>query len=180
VAFVGILSHLNTVLGLFNRSPTLSGRVDLWNYLVKDVIPQHLWWGHGFGAIWTFESFRVTTQRDVRWPSQVVIADNGFLDILLHLGLVGFVVFSSVLAIAAVRSWRYALTRKALADSFPLLIVFYACIGNIAFSLFAETELFVWFLVVVVLFMTTPQSPPPSGARAGRPRARGRDAPSGA
>jgi hypothetical protein len=79
-----------------------------------------------------------------------VIADNGFLDILLHLGLVGFVVFSSVPATAAVRSWRYALTR------------------------------FVWFLVVVVLFMTIPQSPLPSRVRAGRPRARGRDAPSGA
>ncbi len=89
MAFVGILSHLNTVLGLFNRGATLSGRIDLWNYLVKDVIPQHLWWGHGFGAIWTFESFRVTAQPHVRWGSQVVIADNGFLGILLHLASSG-------------------------------------------------------------------------------------------
>jgi exopolysaccharide production protein ExoQ len=173
-----ILSHLGAILGVFDRSPTLSGRVDLWSYLWHDVMPESLWWGRGFGATWTVESFRVTAQRHVRWASQVIIADNGFLDILLHVGLVGFVVFATVLTIAMVRSCRYALAGKTLADAFPLLIVLYACIGNIAFSLFAETELFVWWVVVVVLFMTTPL--PPSGSRAERPRAHGRDAPSGA
>lgn len=72
-------------------------------------------------------------------PAKIYCA-NGFLDILLHVGLVGFVVASAV--------------------SFPLLIVLYACIANIAFSLFAETELLVWFLVVVVLLMTTPRFGP--------------------
>ena len=159
-----VLSNLSTVLGIFNRSPTLSGRVDLWSYLLSGVMPQHLWWGRGFGATWTFESFRVTAQRHVGWASQVIIADNGFLDILLHVGLVGFVVFATVLTIAMVRSCRYALAGKTLADAFPLLIVLYACIANIAFSLFAETELFVWWLVVVVLFMTTPLGRHETGA----------------
>ena len=42
-----------------------------------------------------------------------------------------------------------------LSDFFPLLFVCYVLIANIPFSLFAETEVFVWFLLVALLFMTT-------------------------
>jgi len=37
-----------------------------------------------------------------------------------------------------------------------LLLMLYAVFANISFSLFAETEVFIWFLIVAVLFMTTP------------------------
>ena len=148
------------IFGIFNRSPTMSGRVDLWNYLLKDVVPQRLWWGHGFGAIWTIESFRVGAGERVHWGKPAVIADNGFLDILLHLGIVGLLIFLGVLIVAAVRSFRYGLARGTLTDFFPLLLIFYAVVGNVAFSLFMETEVFVWLLIVIVLFETTPRSDP--------------------
>jgi len=151
-----ILSNLDVVFGLFNRSSTLTGRVYLWDYLLKNAIPQRLWWGHGFGAAWTFESFREDARLHIGWTSPPLIADNGFLDILLHVGVVGLTIFVSVLMIASVRAFRYAISRKMLADFFPLLIMFYAFVANISFSLFAETEVFVWFLIVAVLFMITP------------------------
>jgi hypothetical protein len=47
-----------------------------------------------------------------------------------------------------------------LTDFFPLLLMFYAVVGNLAFSLFMETEVFVWVLIVIVLFETTPRSDP--------------------
>ena len=160
VAFIAVLtltlSNLDFVLALFNRSPTLTGRVDLWNYLLKDIIPQRLWWGHGFGAIWTFESFREATKEQIGWGSQVLISDNGFLDILLHVGVIGFVIFSGILILAWVRTFRYGLLNKSLTAFFPLLIMFFVLVGNIPFSLFAETEVFVWLLIVAALFMTTP------------------------
>jgi len=138
----------------------MSGRVDLWNFLLTEVVPQRLWWGHGFGAIWAVESFRVGTGERVHWGKPAVIADNGFLDILLHLGILGLLIFLSVLIIAAVRSFRFARARRTLTDFFPLLLMFYAVVGNAAFSLFMETELFVWLLIVIVLFETTPRSEP--------------------
>jgi O-antigen ligase len=148
------------IFGVFNRSPTMSGRVDLWKYLLQDVVPERLWWGHGFGAIWTIESFRVGAGERVHWGKPAVIADNGFLDILLHLGIVGLLVFLGVLIVAFVRSRRYGLAGGTLTDLFPLLLMFYAVVGNLAFSLFMETEIFVWLLIVVVLFETTrPQHP---------------------
>jgi O-antigen ligase len=148
------------IFGVFNRRGTMSGRVDLWSYLLQEVVPERLWWGHGFGAIWTLESFRVGAAQRVHWRWPAAIADNGFLDVLLHLGIVGLLVFLGVLIVAIVRSFRYGLAGRTLTDFFPLLLMFYAVVGNLAFSLFMETEIFVWLLIVVVLFETTrPQDP---------------------
>jgi O-antigen ligase len=157
-ALILILSNLDLVFGLFNRSSTLTGRVGLWEYLLKGRIAQHPWWGHGFGAVWTFESFRIDVQQNIGWPSQPLIGDNGFLDILLHLGVIGLSIFLGILVIACIRSLRYAISHRTLESCFPLMVMVYAFFANISFSLFAETEVFVWFLIVSVLFMTTPST----------------------
>jgi len=153
-------ANADRIFGIFNRSPTMSGRVDLWNYLLKDVVPQRLWWGHGFGAIWTIELFRVGAGERVNWGKPAVIADNGFLDILLHLGIVGLLIFVGILTVGFVRSLRYGRAGRTLTDFFPLLLMFYAVVGNLAFSLFLETETFVWLLIVIVLFETTRRADP--------------------
>ena len=149
-----ILSNLGSVFRLFNRSTTLTGRTPLWEYLLE-VAYRRLWTGHGFGALWTLDSFRDDAMRNATWSSQPLIADNGFLDLFLHLGIIGLLVFLSVLVLFAIRAVRYGITEKTLASFFPLLIVVYAFFANLSFSLFVETEVFVWFLIVTALFMTT-------------------------
>jgi len=151
-----ILSNLDVVFGLFDRTTTLTGRVGLWDYLLKNVVSERLWWGHGFGAIWALESVRESVRQGIGWYSQPVIADNGYIEILLQMGILGLFVFLSILIAAVVRTFRYALSHKTLTGFFPALVMFYAIFANIAFSLFAETEIFVWFLIVAVLFMVTP------------------------
>jgi O-antigen ligase len=151
-----IVSNLDFVFGLFNRNTTLTGRVGLWNNLLNHVVAQRPWWGYGFGAVWTVDSFREEIRQHVGWASQPLIGDNGFLDILLHLGVVGLLLLVSVLVLAAVRSFRYAISRKRLASFFPLLFLCYVLIANIPFSLIAETEVFIWFLLITVLVMTMP------------------------
>ncbi|RPJ29526.1 MAG: hypothetical protein EHM33_00730 [Chloroflexi bacterium] len=154
-AAILILSNLDIVFGLFNRTSTLTGRVGLWDYLLKSRVSQHPWWGHGFGAVWTFDAFREDVRQHIGWPSQPLIGDNGFLDILLHLGGVGLLIFLAILVMALVRSFQYAISQKTLASFFPLMVIVYAFFANISFSLFAETEVFIWFLIVAVLFTTT-------------------------
>ena len=85
------------------------------------------------------------------------------IDIYLHLGIVGLVLFLGVLISFAIRAIRYALAQKTLTGFFPMLILIYAVFANITFSLFAETEVFVWFLIVSALFMTTPAPKPTIG-----------------
>lgn len=149
-----ILMNLNFIFGVFNRDTTMTGRIGLWSNLLA-MGSQRLWLGHGFGAVWTMDSFREQIRLLVGWTSQPLIGDNGFLDIYLHLGVTGVFLFIGILALVAYRTIRYAITQKTLTGFFPLLVLIYAVFANITFSLFIETEVFVWFLIVAALFMST-------------------------
>lgn len=159
VSLLLIFSNLNIVFGLFNRTTTLTGRVGLWAYLFNNIVTRRLGWGHGFGAIWTLDSFREQVRQNIGWTSQPLIADNGFLDILLHLGMIGFLLLLIILVIAAAQFVRNAVSGRMLTDFFPLLFLSYVLIANIPFSMIAETEVFVWSLLVIFLFTTTPSLP---------------------
>ena len=152
-----ILTNLDFVFGLFGRDSSMTGRVDLWSHLLE-LAARRLWLGHGFGAVWAFDSFRSEIQQLAGWTSQPLIADNGLLDIFLHLGVTGVLIFSGLLILATVRSLRSGIKQKTITGFFPLLVMVYAFFGNITFSLFAETEVFVWFLIVIALFTTTSSS----------------------
>jgi O-antigen ligase len=156
VGSIWIFSNLDIVFGLFNRNTTLTGRVGLWQVLFRDGVSQRPWWGHGFGAFWTLDTVREQVRLGVGWTSQPLIADNGFLDILLHLGLAGFGLLLLLVLVASLRSIRYAFRRKTMEGFFPGLFIVYVIVANVPFSMFAETEVFIWFLMIVVLFITTP------------------------
>jgi exopolysaccharide production protein ExoQ len=149
------LFNLDRFFGLFNRSADLTGRMQLWQYLLGNVVAQRPVFGYGFGALWYLESFRNHVQQAVGWPYQVQIGDNGFIDILLHLGGVGLSIFLALFLGMIYRATRHALSKRTFVSFLPLLILFYSLIGNISFSLFFEIEYFVWILMVAALFLTT-------------------------
>jgi len=169
VLVIGIIlafSNINFFLGLFNRDTSITGRVPMWTYLVKDIISQRPWLGYGFGAVWTLESFRVQVQHVVGWTYPVLIGDNGYLDILLHLGAVGLIVFLVILGNMFFRTGKYGFRHLTLEGFFPLIVILYALVANISFSLFLETEAFVWLLMITVWFAVEadfqPTRPAPS------------------
>jgi exopolysaccharide production protein ExoQ len=154
-----VLFNLDLVFGLFGRDTSMTGRTSLWSNLIGLAAPR-LGLGHGFGAVWTLDSFREEIRQLVGWTSQPLIADNGLLDIYLHLGIVGLVIFSCVLIVTTIRSLLFGARQKTLAGFFPLMVMVYAFFANITFSLFAETEVFLWFLIIAGLFLATPSAQP--------------------
>lgn len=164
IAAVVLASNLDIVFGLFNRQTSLTGRIPLWNHLIQNVFLQSPWIGHGFGALWSSASFRIATQKVVGWGFPVAIGDNGFLDILLHVGLVGFVPFLGVLIVSFVRSGRFAFGQRSIMGFFPLMFMIFVIVANITFSFFLETETFLWLVMIAALFIVTrPQQPAPAG-----------------
>jgi exopolysaccharide production protein ExoQ len=155
VISVALILNLDYVLGFVNRNSSLTGRVPLWSYLVKLVIDQRPLVGFGFGAIWNIASFRSGMAEILHWPYAVQIGDNGFVDILLHLGIVGLLLFVALIIVGVIRALKYFINTRSLIGMFPLLIMGYVVVANITFSLFIETESFVWMIVVVLLFFTT-------------------------
>lgn len=89
------------LLGLIGKDPTLTGRTDIWEAVLK-ISSERPWLGYGYNAFWGEGSLpaswiRNTTQWDV--PS----AHHGWLDLLLELGWLGVFVCGAVLAITVLR-----------------------------------------------------------------------------
>ncbi len=153
VAFISgwvTLANLDFVFGIFNRKPNLTGRVPMWEILIENVVLRSPWVGYGFGAIWANEKFRLGIKETADWA--VFMADNGFLDILLYLGIIGLVLFLAFWGKLWVRSVIYAFKDGAWVAFFPLILLTFTLFGNISFSFWTEAESFVWMMVVAISF----------------------------
>ena len=92
---------------VLGRDSTLSGRTGLWA-TVLDAIAKHPMLGYGCDAFWgTLKGETLDLWIRVRWLPMA--ADNGYLDLLLSFGVLGFPVF----AYALVYSFRMAIAYNA-------------------------------------------------------------------
>jgi exopolysaccharide production protein ExoQ len=105
VAVVGLAGvGLDDVARLLGRDPSLTGRIGVWA-AAADSIRDHAWLGHGFAGFWV-EGYwpAAMVARLARFPD-VTQGHNGYLDILLQLGLVGLAVAVGSFALTGHRIW---------------------------------------------------------------------------
>jgi len=154
-----MLLNLNFLFGLLNRNATLTGRLPLWSFLVNNGLANHPVLGNGFGATWDSNNFRIIAQGAVGWPFPVYMSDNGFIDIFLHLGLVGVILLICTVLLSSFRVASHAFKEQTVISFFPVLIMIFVIVTNTSLSFFLEYESFAWFLMIFALFSTTPISP---------------------
>ena len=161
VVFVSIVLYINAdyFFRIFNRSPTLTGRIPMWTYLFETYFSQRPFLGYGFNAFWYVESHRVNIGQATGYPGPIVIADNGFIDILLNTGYVGLILFLVFYFGAWWRSIKYATKAKDIHGMFPVILMSYTLIANISWSLIFENEgSFILVMISVLYCMSA--SPP--------------------
>lgn len=96
-AIIGMLS-LNILLAFLGRDPTVSGRTDIWAIAFEFIVERPL---QGFGYMSsTYGGFTFELSRKIG----VFDPHNGYLDIILGLGVIGLVLFFAVI----VTSWIVA------------------------------------------------------------------------
>ncbi len=153
---LGILAigfiRIEQIAGLVNKAGSWSGRIVLWKYLVNVLILQRPVLGYGYGAIWNFHDFRVELGQIIGWNMPILIGDNGYIDILLHLGSVGLILFLGVIFMASTRFLKQVREEQFLESTLPVILVILLLIANISFSLFMEVESFFWIVLVAMLF----------------------------
>lgn len=149
------LLKIDFFLGLLNRNTSFTGRVPLWSVLLNLGLSNHPIIGGGFGFPWAGDQLRLMIQNLIGWGYPPITAHNGFVDIFLHLGLVGIIFLIVILLLSLYRSIRNFIKEQSIFNSFPILIIIFIFFANISESLFLELESFLWFLMVYVLFSTT-------------------------
>ena len=157
VLAIGLLAILNLdfVFGLVNRESTLTGRLPLWNYLIS-IASQRPILGRGFGAVWVVEEFQLQTTLAQGWSFAITNGHNGFIDILLGLGIVGFLSVLVIYFITLYRTGKYFINESKFENSLPFLVIIYFLLSNLTISFFLEFESFHWILLVTALFLATP------------------------
>lgn len=91
------------ILEALGRNPTLTGRTEIWRALADSILKRPLL-GYGFSAFWQGlkgESARIIYA--VHWTFGY--AHNGYLDILLQLGIAGLSLFVMTLVQAIRNAW---------------------------------------------------------------------------
>jgi O-antigen ligase len=128
------------VTTLIGRNATLTGRTQIWAGLIPEVEQRPLL-GSGFSSFWTPDNRAVHIGGE---------AHNGYLDILLGLGLVGLLVTLLFCLAASVKAAR-AMDHDAEWGSFCLCLLLMASLHNWSESSF---DSFNRHLMTIVLFVT--------------------------
>ena len=152
LALVLILASSRSVLAVFNRSPDLTGRVPMWRDLFRTFLSGQPVLGYGFNAFWYVDSHRVVMQQLAGYPDEIVIADNGFIDILMGTGLVGLGLFALFYLGLWMRAVQHAWYASDFYGLFPLSVMAYSLVANISWSLLFENESFMMLTMLAILF----------------------------
>lgn len=145
----GQQNFFSALLSVFNRDLTFTGRTFLWADVLRYVAAKP-WLGYGYGSFWVGDLVHNIWTTQVWQPNQ---AHNGYIDVLVNLGIVGL--FLVVLFIAS--AYRGALVLYARNQKFGVLYL--TMLTTILFSNIFESSLvrmthMYWFLFL--LFSTNP------------------------
>jgi exopolysaccharide production protein ExoQ len=152
--FISLILYINIdyFFGIFNRNTTLTGRIPMWTYLFDAYFSRQPLTGYGFNAFWYIRSHRVAVQQAAGYPDPIIIADNGFIDMLVNTGYIGIILFLVFYLGIWWRSIRYASKAKDIQGFFPLILMSYTLLANISWSLIFENEGFFMLIMIAILF----------------------------
>lgn len=93
-------THSVAVLEALGKDPSLTGRTDIWEALMRKVADRP-WTGYGYGAFWGKDSVPADwIRKETQWP--VPSAHNGWIDLLVQLGWPGAILVGALMALATV------------------------------------------------------------------------------
>ena len=146
-----VLGLLPTLLGLYDKDLTFSGRTTIWSESLVTVSEQPLQ-GYGFGGVWLDQSDPLTADLRHRIGFQAAHAHNGAIEVLLEVGVVGLVLV--VLLLAQVTTLSAGLLRHghtARYGQWGLLTMLALVLMSLAEPLFAGPHLGLIVIVWIVL-----------------------------
>lgn len=161
IGVVATLLALNLeliVVDLLGKDLTLTGRTPLWGYAI-DMIKMQPWLGYGYEAFWDgMNGPSAYIWRAVRWS--VPDAHNGFIELTLHLGLVGLTLFLVGYGINVIRSIAVVRMTASVDFIWSLTYLIYVILSNITEQALLKSNNLFWVIyVAVTLTLSMPRQP---------------------
>ena len=138
-------SNTDEILQGLGKNATLTGRIPLWTLLLT-LSSNKAWLGYGFAGFWSTNLLKVRSI--VGWaPGK---AHNGFIDILLEVGLLGLGIFVLNSVIASWGSMKLIARERTLHSQWPLLMLSLIFLYNIFESDLMVPNGFLWVVYVAI------------------------------
>ncbi len=155
-----ILGNAGRILQALGKTTTLSGRTDIWP-LVIDNIGQQPWFGYGYRSFWLngWEGTAANVWAYLPFGFEPPHAHNGFLEILLSIGIVGFVVFVLNVMIFGWQAFRWARAYPTAEGLVPMLFLTLMLLINITETMWMTGDVF--WLCFVSMLLAIAQKPQP-------------------
>ena len=144
-----LLVNFNTFLTVNDKDVTLSGRTILWHTL-EQFIREKPWFGYGYGSFFSGES----RETNVLWQIHTwspVHAHNGYIQLCLNIGFVGFAVFCFGYISCLFNSLFRYLTSKDIQMLWIFLFLIYTIFLNMTeVSFFSSSN--IWIITLASIY----------------------------
>jgi exopolysaccharide production protein ExoQ len=143
VTFI-LVGYWEIILRAMGRDPNLTGRTVLWQALL-DRIGERLWFGYGYQSFWPIRDFE---SLDVDFiAGENPHSHNGYIELLLDLGLAGFIPFMLSLFMSFSRAITWLRLNPFAEGVWPIAFLTYLLLYNLTeSSLIAEPTNIFWFM----------------------------------
>jgi exopolysaccharide production protein ExoQ len=152
VALLGgcVIVNEDQLLQSLGRDTTLTGRVPLWQFVIKEIAARPLS-GFGFNAFWkSSEGAKVSEAAD--WGIAIPHAHNGFLEVWLGIGLIGLGILFAGMLRNLVLAIRVARTDREIDQAWPLILLVYTVLYNVTENSLLTVNSIVWMIYVANSF----------------------------
>ena len=166
-AVTGVIANWEPLVDSLGKDPTLSARTYIWSGTIEQIMKQP-WLGYGRSAFWVPDS-RSALEVGLKADSKGFIpshAHNGFLDIAIEIGLIGFGFFMLGLLLTYLIAIRRAYKAKVPEDIWPFAFLTLMVMSNMTESILMYRVTLYWVLYMV-MFLSIRLWPPRELQRAG-------------
>jgi O-antigen ligase len=130
--------------GLIGRDARLTGRTEIWTLSISSLAERPIL-GYGYNAFWDDRSEKADRIRQlVGWD--VPNAHNGYIDIALDFGIVGFLICFAAYRVAIRRAVAYVQNHPDNEAKWPLAYLIFTLLYCTTESAFLASNSIVWIL----------------------------------
>ncbi|HEY9863050.1 MAG TPA: O-antigen ligase [Candidatus Obscuribacterales bacterium] len=146
-SLIFITENWLNLLAALGRDPTLSGRTTLWE-LAIELIKQRYWLGYGYQGFWVAGgACEVIWRHEGYKPPH---AHNGFVNMSLDLGVLGLIIFLTIIVVTYARGIIWLRAGNTWAELWPVCYVTFFFMYNHTESTIIEHNSIFWALLVSV------------------------------
>ena len=139
-----------TILSGLGKDPTLTGRTPMWGVALTQL-QERPWLGFGRNAFWAGGSkYALAAGQAVSQNFIPPHAHNGFIDLALDVGLLGFSLFLISFAIAYFWALKQAYAARNSEDIWPLAVLMFLAMNNITESYLLRLANIYWVLYITI------------------------------